>query len=172
MSPGSGSRVKSSKLINMHDFDQLVPLISPNAIFWFNDGSFCGLKQIRQAFEETWKKFPLENYWLENLEWVAQSKDCAGCTYHFRWRAILNGSALEGGGRGTTILRREANVWKITHEHLSQFLNKTPRADSCRVDRSDCAKSGHERNAATSMVAAGSYATSCNWASPLWRKHA
>jgi hypothetical protein len=30
--------------INMHDFDQLVPLISPNAIFWFNDGSFCGLK--------------------------------------------------------------------------------------------------------------------------------
>ncbi|ASQ03370.1 hypothetical protein GOB91_29820 [Sinorhizobium meliloti] len=33
----------------------------------------------------------------------------------------LNGSALEGGGRGTTILRREANVWKIIHEHLSQF---------------------------------------------------
>ncbi|EHJ4666087.1 MULTISPECIES: YybH family protein [Gammaproteobacteria] len=119
--------MKSSKLINMHDFDQLVPLISPNAIFWFNDGSFCGLKQIRQAFEETWKKFPLENYWLENLEWVAQSKDCAGCTYHFRWRAILNGSALEGGGRGTTILRREANVWKITHEHLSQFPKQDPK---------------------------------------------
>ncbi|MHC2355572.1 ketosteroid isomerase-like protein [Sinorhizobium meliloti] len=107
--------------INMHDFDELVPLISPNAIFWFNDGSFCGLKQIRQAFEETWQKFPLENYWLENLEWVAQSRDCAGCTYHFRWKAVLNGSALEGGGRGTTILRREANVWKIIHEHLSQF---------------------------------------------------
>ncbi|MCK3782448.1 nuclear transport factor 2 family protein [Sinorhizobium meliloti] len=40
---------------------------------------------------------------------------------HFRWRAVLNGSALEGGGRGTIILRREANVWKIIHEHLSQF---------------------------------------------------
>nr|WP_255319205.1 nuclear transport factor 2 family protein [Enterobacter cloacae complex sp.] len=58
----------------MHDFDQLVPLISPNAIFWFNDGSFCGLKQIRQAFEETWKKFPLENYWLENRSGLPSRK--------------------------------------------------------------------------------------------------
>jgi ketosteroid isomerase-like protein len=107
--------------ISMHDFNELVPLISSDAVFWFNDGSFCGLTQIRNAFEETWRKFPLENYWLEDLKWVACSAGSAGCAYHFRWRAVLNGKTMEGGGRGTTILRKEEDTWKIVHEHLSQF---------------------------------------------------
>lgn len=107
--------------INLHDFEKLIPIISSDAIFWFNDGSFYGLEQIRQAFEETWRKFPLEKYWLENLKWSVYSTNAAACTYHFRWRTVIENRLVEGGGRGTTILRREMDIWKIVHEHLSQF---------------------------------------------------
>jgi ketosteroid isomerase-like protein len=106
--------------INLHDFDQLVPLISPGAIFWFNDGSHVGLDDIRKAFEATWRKFPLEDYWLEGLNWIALGDAAAACTYHFRWRATIEAKALSGGGRGTTILGKERGTWKIVHEHLSQ----------------------------------------------------
>jgi len=106
--------------INLHDFDQLVPLISPDALFWFNDGSYSGLDEIRNAFEATWRKFPLEHYWLDDIAWIATADNAAGCTYHFRWKAVIDGRALSGGGRGTTILRNENGMWKIVHEHLSQ----------------------------------------------------
>lgn len=107
--------------INLHDFDQLVSLISDDAVFWFNDGSYSGLKEIRAAFESTWLKFPLESYWLEELSWIAEGESAAGCTYHFRWKTTIDGKIMEGGGRGTTILRKSGGIWKIVHEHLSQF---------------------------------------------------
>jgi ketosteroid isomerase-like protein len=107
--------------INLHDFDQLVPLISDDAVFWFNDGSYSGLDEIRYAFDRTWRNFPLEACWLEDVNWVATGKNIAGCTYRFCWRATIDGKAVSGGGRGTTILRNDGGMWKIAHEHLSQF---------------------------------------------------
>ena len=73
-------------LINQHDFDLLLPLISKEAIFWFNDGSHAGLVEIRKAFEETWRKFPLERYWLEDRRWLAMGEAAAGCVYRFCWQ--------------------------------------------------------------------------------------
>lgn len=107
--------------INAHDFDQLVPLISDDAVFWFNDGSHLGLEEIKRAFERTWQKFPLESYWLEEVNWIARGVSVAVCTYKFCWRATIQGKTVSGGGRGTTILRKDSDTWKIVHEHLSQF---------------------------------------------------
>lgn len=108
-------------LINQHDFDLLAPLISREAVFWFNDGSHSGLADIRRAFEVTWMKFPLERYWLEDLRWLVRSQGAAGCTYRFCWQATKDGKVLSGSGRGTTLLRQEADAWRIVHEHLSPF---------------------------------------------------
>ena len=126
MSERGGARVEDvlgryEALINRHDFDLLVPLIAPDAVFWFNDGSHCGLGEIRRAFEETWAKFPLERYWLEDLRWLAKGEAAAGCTYRFCWQASKDGKLVSGGGRGTTLLRQDAGTWQIVHEHLSQF---------------------------------------------------
>jgi ketosteroid isomerase-like protein len=107
--------------INLHDFDQLASLISPSALFWFNDGSYSGLDEVRGAFEATWTSFPLERYWLEDMSWIALGDSAAACTYRFRWEAVIDGKSHSGGGRGTTVLRPEAGHWKIIHEHLSQF---------------------------------------------------
>jgi hypothetical protein len=40
--------------INTHNFDRLVDLIAPDAVFWFSDGSHQGIGAIRAAFERTW----------------------------------------------------------------------------------------------------------------------
>ncbi|MGR9463062.1 YybH family protein [Rhizobium leguminosarum] len=103
-----------------HSFDAVESLISADAVFWFNDGSYSGHSAIRSAFEATFAAFPLERYWLENVEWIALSETSAACIYQFRWKATTSAGEVFGGGRGTTVMRIENGSWKIVHMHLSQ----------------------------------------------------
>jgi len=106
-------------LINQHDFSLLVPLIDSNAVFWFSSGSFTGIDAIRGAFERTWQRLGKETYWLKDLTWISDGDRAASCTYRFRWRAVVDGNDVEGSGRGTTVLIKRADNWRIIHEHLS-----------------------------------------------------
>ncbi len=72
-------------VINLHDFDLILPLLSADAVFWFNDGSHVGLSAVRAAFESTWAGFPLERYWLEDIVWIARGNVAAACVYRFCW---------------------------------------------------------------------------------------
>lgn len=105
--------------INLRDFDEVAPLIDRNAVFWFDDGSHVGLDAIRAAFERTWANLVNETYWLEDLEWLVSADIAAACTYRFYWKAGIDGEPRSGTGRGTTVLRRFDDGWKIVHEHLS-----------------------------------------------------
>ena len=105
--------------INLHVFDDLAPLISDEAVFWFSDGSHSGIDEIRAAFEQTWNNIQDEAYWLEGLKWIAKGDRTASCTYSFHWKEMSGDNPASGNGRGTTVLRKEADAWKIIHEHLS-----------------------------------------------------
>lgn len=105
--------------INRHDFDLLTDLISPDAIFWFSDGTHRGIAEIRTAFERTWQALADETYWLDQHEWIAVGDTAAACTYRFNWQATIDGKPSSGSGRGTTVLRRVDDRWWIVHEHLS-----------------------------------------------------
>ncbi|MBS1165321.1 MAG: nuclear transport factor 2 family protein [Proteobacteria bacterium] len=107
--------------VNLRRFDEVAPLISSEAVFWFTDGTYHGIDAIKAAFEETWRKLQNEVYWLEDVDWIAMSDTAASCTYRFRWKADIDGKTYEGDGRGTTVLRKEGAQWKIVHEHLSRF---------------------------------------------------
>ncbi|HXY58254.1 MAG TPA: nuclear transport factor 2 family protein [Methylocystis sp.] len=107
--------------INLRRFDEVEPLISPQAVFWFTDGTHRGIAEIRAAFERTWTTLQNEIYWLEDVEWIGLSDAVASCTYRFCWKAEISGDTFEGRGRGTTVLRTESGQWKIVHEHLSRF---------------------------------------------------
>ena len=107
--------------INRHDFDLLVPLIHPEASFWFSSGTYQGIAAAREAFQRTWQRLANETYWLEDLTWIAQGAEAASCTYRFHWRATVNGQPAEGMGRGTSVLAKGATGWPIVHEHLSAF---------------------------------------------------
>lgn len=102
-------------------FDEVAPLLSAEAVFWFTDGSHRGLDAIRAAFEDTWRRLKNETYWLEDVDWIAVGDTAASCTYRFRWTAEIDGTPCAGEGRGTTVLRKEEGQWKIVHEHLSRF---------------------------------------------------
>lgn len=108
-------------LINRHDFALLIPLIAPEASFWFSSGTYQGHEAVREAFEGTWRRLANETYWLEDLAWIARSGEAASCTYSFHWRATIDGQRAEGKGRGTTVLTKSENGWRIVHEHLSAF---------------------------------------------------
>lgn len=105
--------------INLHEFDAVAPLIAPDAVFWFNDGSFVGHDAIREAFELTWTQLADETYWLTDVNWLASGDLAAACTYRFNWKASIEGRPASGNGRGTSVLRKSAGGWQIVHEHLS-----------------------------------------------------
>jgi ketosteroid isomerase-like protein len=106
--------------INHQDFDLLVDLIAPDATFWFTSGTHNGIEAIRAAFEATWRIMGRdEHYWLDQHEWIAEGDSAAACTYRFNWTTTLDGKAVSGSGRGTTVLKCVGDRWWIVHEHLS-----------------------------------------------------
>lgn len=111
--------------INKHDFDLLEPYISKDCKFWFSSGTFEGFAQTRQAFEKTWTMIKDEVYSLHDVQWIAESENTAVCTYTFHWKGIINDKPVEGKGRGTSCFRKEPDGWKIIHEHLSHFPQKS-----------------------------------------------
>jgi ketosteroid isomerase-like protein len=118
MTPADFLREYEQK-INTHRFDHVAPLIAEDAIFWFNDGSFGGLDQIRAAFEKTWNLIREERYAVEDVQWIAVGQEVAVCIYVFRWEGLIDGRPQWGTGRGTSVLRKEDERWVVAHEHLS-----------------------------------------------------
>ena len=101
--------------INRHDFDVLVDLIAPDAVFWFSDGSHQGLPAIRRAFEATWAALKDETYAISEIVWLNEE----ACAYRFARQAMIDGVPQSGSGRGTSVFRRVGERWQIVHEHLS-----------------------------------------------------
>lgn len=104
---------------NSHQFDAIAPLIDDHAIYWFSSGSYRGLNAIQNAFERTWSIIQNEHYALEDLEWLTIDDLTATCIYTYRWRGSIDGATREGVGRGTNIMRKDSQKWRIVHEHLS-----------------------------------------------------
>ncbi len=107
---------------NTHNFQEVAPLIADNAICWFNDGSFHGVSEIRQAFERTWNSIQDECYRIEHVQWLIDDEHAAVCTYMFHWQGIVEGQSAQGNGRGTSVLAKIGGEWKVLHEHLSPDL--------------------------------------------------
>jgi ketosteroid isomerase-like protein len=104
---------------NTHRFEEVAPLIAEHAVYWFSDGSFRGIDEIRRAFEETWAVIRDEVYSVEDVQWLVQSGNSAVCIYIFRWRGIVEGQQKQGMGRGTSVLTKIAERWQVVHERLS-----------------------------------------------------
>ena len=112
------------KLANKRNFDLLIPLISERAIFWFSDGSYTGIQEIRSAFERTWTSLPNEIYSISNINLLLSEKSSAVICYTFTSISVSNGIESTFKGRGTNILQKFDGSWKIIHEHLSLMPKK------------------------------------------------
>lgn len=104
---------------NTHDIAQLAPLIAPEAVYWFSDGSHRGRDQILTAIAETFAVIRDEIYKISDLEWIAVNGDHAVCRYTFTWTGTINEQPRTGSGRGTNVLVNAHGIWQMLHEHLS-----------------------------------------------------
>lgn len=107
------------KANNSHLWSNVRPFITHNASYWFTDGSFSGIDEIRGAIESTFSKIQDEIYTISDLQWPIVSDSSAVCTYKFHWNGIVEGVQRSGSGRGTNVLVNSGDVWQIVHEHLS-----------------------------------------------------
>ena len=104
---------------NSHDIDRVLPMIAEDATYWFSDGSYRGLGEIKGAIERTFATIQDEVYEVSDLEWVVVADEYAACRYRFSWQGVVNGQVRSGQGRGTNLLVRRDGTWKMQHEHLS-----------------------------------------------------
>ena len=105
---------------NSHDLDAVLNLIASDAIYFFSDRSaHVGKTAIRRAIQTNFEAIEAEVYRISHLKWLARSDDVAACVYEFEWSGRIDGKPASGGGRGTTVIRRVEEQWKVVHEHLS-----------------------------------------------------
>ncbi|MBC7276391.1 nuclear transport factor 2 family protein [Nocardioides sp.] len=104
---------------NSHDTAELAPLIAPEAVYWFTDGSHRGREAILSAIADTFTTIRDETYRIHDLEWILADDSQAVCRYRFSWTGAINGDPRSGDGRGTNVLVRHGESWQVLHEHLS-----------------------------------------------------
>ena len=104
---------------NSHNITRVTPLIAPEAVYWFSDGSHRGREAILAAIAGTFATIQDEVYRIDELEWIACNDGHAACRYRFTWTGTINGQPRSGTGRGTNVLINSAGAWQMLHEHLS-----------------------------------------------------
>ncbi len=112
--------IEYEKRLSSQSFEKVKPLIHKDATFWFNDGSFSGIREIEQAFQKTFDLIKEEKYWLSSLKWISETSNSATCIYQYNWTGLIEGKQSSGNGRGTSVLKKVDGNWKIIHEHLSR----------------------------------------------------
>lgn len=103
------------------DLDAAMAMLSDDVVFFYSNGSVhAGKSAVRAAIQANFDSIKDDTYATHDHVWLAQSESAAACTYRFAWTGTMDGKPVEGRGRGTTVLRRDPQGWRIVHEHLSQ----------------------------------------------------
>lgn len=105
---------------NSHIWINVEPFIAKSATYWFTDGSYTGIDEIREAIETTFTKIQDEVYEVKDIRWPTVTDTNSVCTYRFYWQGTVNGMQASGSGRGTNVLEKRNGSWQIVHEHLSK----------------------------------------------------
>ena len=103
------------------DLDAAMAFLSDDVAFFYSNGSaHFGKPAIRAAIQANFDTIRDDDYTTHDHVWLAEGDDAAAVLYSFAWTGKIDGAVVSGRGRGTTVLRREADGWRIVHEHLSQ----------------------------------------------------
>ena len=103
-----------------HDLVATLDLIAADALYWFSDGtSHRGHDAICAVLEHNFAVISDEHYAIEDLVWLAETPEVAACVYRFAWSGVIDGTAADGSGRGTSVVAQRGDRWLVVHEHLS-----------------------------------------------------
>jgi ketosteroid isomerase-like protein len=110
------------------DFSLLEDMIDERAFFRFNDGDFVGRKSIQAVFEKTWRGDPTvkkARFYLSDIVVLTADGASASATYTYNWEGAQGGREFKIQGRGTRVLAYELGRFRIVHEHLSRFPQRS-----------------------------------------------
>ena len=104
-----------------HRLEATLAMIADDAVYLFSDGtSHVGKAAIADVLARNFAAIGDETYRIGDVRWLLQTSDAAMCVYVFEWSGIIDGMPASGGGRGTSVLRRDSESWLVVHEHLSK----------------------------------------------------
>ena len=109
-----------------HDLEATMFWISEDALYWFsNESCHAGRQAVREAIGKNFEVIRDGAYGIDRVQWIVKERDVAVCAYEYRWSGTIGGERMSGGGRGTNVLRRTGEGWRIVHEHLSRGSSGT-----------------------------------------------
>lgn len=104
-----------------HDIDRVLSFIADDAVYLFsNESVHIGKDAVAAAIRHNFAAIEAESYAVSNVTWLVESEDAATCVYDYSWSGKIGGEPASGFGRGTTVLRRGGDAWRVVHEHLSR----------------------------------------------------
>jgi ketosteroid isomerase-like protein len=113
-------RRELERRMRAQDLDATLELIADDAVyFWSNGVALFGKAAIAEGLKQNFSAIQFDTYETLDLTWMAHSEDAAACIYAFRWTGEIDGKAVGGGGRGSTVLRKVDGEWRVAVEHLS-----------------------------------------------------
>ncbi len=95
------------------------PLVHDDACVTFSNGTVhVGKAAVQRAFEGNFAAIADEEYRISNIRWVHRGSEIAVYLFDFNWSGRVGGRPASGSGRGTTVLHRNDDGWRLLVEHL------------------------------------------------------
>ena len=105
--------------LRTQDWKQVEPLVHSDVCVTFSNGSVHkGKDEVGRAFTRNFSLITDEVYSISNVHWVHKDNNTAVYLFDFHWTGIINDRQASGSGRGTSILVKENEQWKLLVEHL------------------------------------------------------
>ena len=100
-------------------WSEVDPLVHDDVCVTFSAGTVHkGRAAVRRAFETNFASIEDERYRVSNLHWVLRSEQVAVYLFDFEWSGHIQGRQAQGKGRGTSVLARDGDGWRLLVEHL------------------------------------------------------
>jgi len=110
-----------SAALASQDWNQVAPLIHPQAGVTFSDGSVHkGINNIKLAYERNFSIIKSEHYAIENINWLKRESNYAAFIFEYQWTGIINEKHVSGGGVGSSVIINENGSWQLLSEHLGK----------------------------------------------------
>ena len=95
------------------------PLVHDDACVTFSNGTVhVGKAAVQRAFEGNFAAIADEEYRISNIRWVHRGSEIAVYLFDFNWSGRVGGRPASSSGRGTTVLHRNDDGWRLLVEHL------------------------------------------------------
>ncbi len=103
------------------DFNQLVPLIHPQAVYRSSGGDHFGIDAIRGSFEGTFASNPDQRYVVEDTKITYVGAQSATVVYAWIWTGTTpDGVSFKITGRGSKVVVRDETGLRLRLLHLNQ----------------------------------------------------